>query len=133
MIRLAPLLLALLPPGSGPATTWCDKIELNHKWTCGQKATLWTQEVEPHVSFTQVILWRWSPQYSKYEVIAWVLFCEHKHKRPTREDGVWVFICWRECRQRIVKARHFVETHTYHDPEIDERAWLPTGERVGLN
>lgn len=62
----------------------------------------------------QVILWDWSDEHSCFVVVAWKLV-----KTDEEVD--------RELRK--IAYRHFRETWTIHDPEVDNREIVPPHKR----
>lgn len=74
-----------------------------------------------NVRIEQVILWEWSPEFRRYDVVAWRLVDGDVMRLPYRlPSGEWCFR-WHEPAARItreVRAKNYQETKTRHDPEI---------------
>ncbi|HEX5102398.1 MAG TPA: hypothetical protein VFV87_01210, partial [Pirellulaceae bacterium] len=131
MMVLVLLLLSILPrPGASRET--CDVIELNHFYNeLGQPV------------FDQILFWEWSG--SRYDVRAWRLV-QQPEQLPRRDWRGGGFVAlWSDgpalqptatppLREvfREVHAPSFRETWTQHDPELEERQFLPVQLRRGL-
>lgn len=108
---LVGLLLSL--SGVGRLQTVVDRVDLierNQVSLCSGQITI-----------DQVIFWEWSPDYRRYEVIAWRLIDGDENRLPyqlpcgnwcvrwfDRQVGLW----------REVRSNKFRSTTTQHDPEM---------------
>jgi len=102
-----------------------DVIELNH-----------VVDGECKPVFTQTIFWKWYFIEGHYRVVDWRMSDQGVRPIRRRDQGdIWVCRwidkktnCWRE-----VRAPHYRETTTQHDPEVDDRQFLPANRRIGLS
>jgi hypothetical protein len=85
-------------------------------------------------SFDQVIFYRWSPDYRRYDVIAWML--TEGRRYPTRDyNRMDTVVRWfdRDAgAYREVRAKMFRETWSDIDPERASRSLLEEKDRMGL-
>lgn len=89
-----------------------DLIELNHRYLDDGRH-----------QFDQLIFWKWSPNYRRYDAVGWVLFDYNAgmDAYPSKIGDYW------RCRfdhytgRRTVRARLFRETITNRDPECDSQ------------
>lgn len=99
-----------------------DLIEVNHFF----------DEHGKHV-FDQVIFYDWSPQFSRYNVLAWRLLkdvAQVPYREGSRQDYVAI---WHDgAVLRKVQAETVRESWTQYDPELVERAYLPKEQRREL-
>ena len=104
------LLLASILP-RGPEPTDVDLIELNH-----------VHDDEGRERFTQAIFWDWDDYESRFVVVDW---------RMVKQSVMWPRRDGMEFRQAgvAVRARHWRETWTQHDPEVEDRARWPVTAR----
>ncbi len=126
-----------------------DVIEVNH--VVGPRGAL---------VLDQVIFWRWVSRESHYRVVAWRHLRGVREYAPKqvevppdgwkplpqwngghatpirrRDRGGWWVSQWKDEKDRCwreVAAPMFRETWTLHDPEIDDREFLPKDQRKGL-
>lgn len=86
--------------------------------------------------FDQVIFCRWSPDYRRYDVMAWVITDQSNPRRPTRDyargDYVVRWFDWNVVRYREVRSKLFRETWTSRDPERANKLLLEEKFRIGL-
>ena len=114
------VLTAILPHEPPTVREQVDLLELNHV-QCPQTG---------RETLTQVIYWRWHEGNSRNHVTAWRMAkLPELFGRDGRE--------WTESREdgpvrRIIRAKQFRETWTFHDPEIEDRQLLPADQRRGL-
>jgi hypothetical protein len=120
-ILLGWVLLILLGGASSKSegyTETVDLIELNHYAE----------------SFNQVIFYRWSPDYRRYDVVAWII--AEGNRYPTRDHNrMDTVIRWfdRDAgAYREVRAKMFRETWSDNDPERASRSLLGEKDRMGL-
>ena len=104
------------------STDAADVIELNHFY-----------DGDGRPVFDQVIFWQWHADEDAYRVRAWRLW-KTPAQTPWRD---WVrggyATAWIDGdRLRVVRATSFRETWTQHDPELEDREFLPVHERRGL-
>jgi hypothetical protein len=125
--------LVLLAAGTLPldlvSTDAADAIELNH-----------FSDGDGRPVFDQVIFWQWHAEESAYRVRAWRLW-KSPAQTPWRDwhnsmgglrSGGYVTAWFDGDRLRVIRATSFRETWTQHDPELDDRQFLPAHERRGL-
>jgi hypothetical protein len=102
-----------------------DLIEYNHFY----------DETGCH-SFDQVIFYEWSPDYSRYHVIAWCLIENDPSRKPRRDaDRGDYYVSWydRDAKvQREVRAPLFRETWSTVDPERANKQLLEEKHRISL-
>ena len=110
-------------PREDVAREECDLVELNHFYDEHGRSV-----------FDQVIFYDWSESEARHQVRAWRLV-KHPAQIPQRcwqNGGGWV-VCWYDGELlRYIRAAAFRETWTQHDPELEERAWLPKERRREL-
>lgn len=102
-------------------------MELNH------------HQSDYHASYHQILIWEWSPDYRRYNVVAW--FLVHEDESPVKRNGSWEFIkrAGERTPKRIV-APIYRETWTglwndTRDPEHENKKLFPEKMRpsIGLN
>jgi len=126
-----------------------DVIEVNH-----------VLDGNGSLVFDQVIFWRWRPLESHYRVVGWRMLRNVREEPPIKQmraepkcwkppkwkgghatpirrhdRGGWWLSQWRDEKDRVfreVAAPMYRETWTLHDPEVDDRKWLPDNRREGL-
>jgi len=104
------ILLLMLLACDGSRLSQCidvDLIEVNHK--LGE---------DGREQFTQVIIWDWSHDYRRYDVVAWWLVSGND-ELPCRTTCRTVRQGW------LIRAGDARETWTTNDPERDNRLLLP--------
>lgn len=101
-----------------------DLIELNHRLTDTHEQ-----------SYRQIILWEWSPDYRRFEVVAWWLLQEQTPHLPVRlKNGQWS-ITWCDSNRKAMRearANHFRETTTHYDPERMNALLVADSQRAML-
>ena len=111
------------------STDAADVIELNHFY-----------DGDGRPVFDQVIFWQWHADEDAYRVRAWRLW-KTPAQTPWRDwgshsvgglRGGYVTAWFDGDRLRVVRATSFRETWTQHDPELEDREFLPVHERPGL-
>lgn len=103
---MVPLLLLYL----GAAERQCDVIELNHHLCDGQ------------VRYSQVIYWRWEPDYNRYDVAGYRMCSPDEY--PVLVRGKW--------KDRGIVAPTFKETTSTLDPEAANRRLRDLRDRTEL-
>lgn len=104
-----------------------DLIEINHYYDQRGKLVL-----------EQVIFWEWSDERCAFSVVAWKLL-KSPHQRPRRNykqggyTTTWLDRTNRGKTLRRVRAKYTRETWTLHDPEVQDREFLPKQLRRGLS
>lgn len=102
-----------------------DLIELNHFY----------DDLGRH-AYDQVIFYEWSPDYTRFHVIAWCLIEKDHGRRPSRDPGRGdYFARWydREAKTyRVVRSKLFRETWSEVDPERANKQLLEEKYRVSL-
>jgi hypothetical protein len=103
----------------------CDRvdiIELNRVYDERGRPTL-----------TQMIFWEWREHDARPHVVAWRLWPE-RGLQPTRDWSVGDYVLlWHDGELlREVRAARWSESWTQHDPEMEDRTWLPKAARRGL-
>ena len=101
-----------------------DLIELNH---------FYDDLCRP--AYDQVILYEWSPDHRRFDVIAWALI-DNLEKAPHQlaGSGQWE-VRWYDVDHkvfRVVGARLYRETWSQVDPERENKKLMPEKHRVGL-
>lgn len=99
---------------SNTIITKVDLIELNHV------------TFESSLGYSQVILWQWSPNYRRYDCVAWYLVDPNKlHNLPQKIGQRWV-ARHRDTQNRDLQfhAKIFRETRTPYDPERESSKLL---------
>ncbi len=89
-----------------------DLIELNHKYD---------EETGRH-QFDQVIFWRWSPQFRRYDAAGWIIVSEKAGLGGYPVDAGEYYRCRAPIPgggARVFYAKLFRETVTQRDPERD--------------
>lgn len=111
-----------LLPVETVSTEAADVIELNHFF-----------DGDGRPVFDQVIFWQWHADESAYRVRAWRLW-KSPAQTPWRDWSVGGYTtAWFDGdRLRVIRGTSFRETWTQHDPELEDRAFLPAHERRGL-
>ena len=109
------VLLAVLHGGNPGRVVHVDMIELNHLYRDGQH------------TFDQFILYDWSPDYRRYHVVCWCFPSTDNRHLPMLGtlhrltlDGI------------EVRATHYRETWTQHDPERENLLLCPEQYRRKL-
>jgi len=104
------LALVLGSAQNAPLAQDVDLIEVNE--VCRSDA-------EPkYASYTQVILWNWSPDYRRYEVVSWYLVdCLEKMPRKVGKHYECQVKMWPVKNTIVFRAPLYRETSTTHDPE----------------
>jgi hypothetical protein len=122
MLKLALLSLALVIHRDDVARESVDLIELNHFY-----------DEHGRLVFDQVIFYDWSAADARYNVRAWRLV-KNPAQLPERDWATGRYrAIWQEGEQlRDILAPSFRETWTQHDPEVDEREYLPKERRKEL-
>lgn len=84
------------------------------------------------IHFEQVILWDWSPDYRRYQVVAWV-FVNRLYCGPVK-IGPWYHICWLDESSKVyrIRAGAYRETKTHVDPERENIKLWPSESRRKL-
>lgn len=100
-----------------------DLIEVNHSF-----------DADGVLRYDQVIFYDWSPDYSRFDVLAWSLIDD---ELPTKLAGGrgWEFR-WLDRdakRRRVVSSKFFRETWTIEDPERVQKRLLDDKYRRGLS
>lgn len=114
---LAILVLAASPSVVELRTERVDLVEVNHYFDLDGSHVL-----------DQLIAYDWCEATGRYQVRDWrVIKSGRQFPQPT-DDGFAA--TWSE--GRVVKAAHFRETWTQHDPELTERRNLPQDARRKL-
>lgn len=103
-----------------------DLIELNHHY----------DDLGRH-NYDQVIYYEWSPEYSRYHVIAWSLVDEKRTRIPRRVPGTrqW-YVRWTERGSSVpreVRSHLFRETWSQIDPESANKELLAEKYRLSLS
>lgn len=88
-----------------------DLIELNHK--CSENECL---------QFDQVIIWKWSPEYRRYNVQHWFIVSALPGY-PTRVGEFYQ--CYSDNKKILFRSKMFRETWTHNDPERDNLKLFP--------
>lgn len=96
-------LLLLLGSFRGVDHQPIDKIEVNHT-----------------PAFTQVILWDWSDDYVRYDVVGWWVVAQDSD-RPTQLSDLWRV----EYRGKRYSTRVCTQSWTRNDPERDNAKLFP--------
>ena len=92
-----------------------DRVEVNHYYTPDSDTAL-----------SQIILWRWSNRYKRFEVAQWGRLQDARSwYRGYNKMFYWTDECGVEHK---VKAKSFIHTRGC-DPEIEDKKLLPTKER----
>ncbi len=111
--------------GSSVLRESVDLIELNHFY----------DDLGRH-TYDQVIFYEWSPEFSRYHVIAWCLVEDDQTRLPTRLPGSGeAQVRWFDRdikRYREVRSKLFRETWSRVDPERDNKKVLEEKYRVSL-
>jgi hypothetical protein len=130
-----------------------DKLELNHYYNEPTEKRQYDHKV-----FTQLIFWEFSSNKKQYNIIDWDMVEEKEVKRnkdsgnPKEEDNIVIkeyvypenipyysskkemykcsFI--KESRRYWIYSKVHVVTHTYFDPEFEDRSILPKDMRRKL-
>ncbi len=97
-----------------------ELIELNHSF-----------DEHGKLVFHQIIFWRWSHSAARFQVCAWRLV-KQPDAQPRRTANGWRYQWWEREHLRQVWAPQYRETWTQHDPEVDDREFLPKNKRAGL-
>ena len=122
----AVLLLGITASGAvtqGPETEATEVVEVNH---CYNRDT-------GERRFIQVIYWdRYDA--STLHVREWHMLeqCHSIHHVHRRTDMPFTVIRRRDGKMQIVRARHYRVTHTFSDPEEEDRRFLPVDARRPL-
>jgi hypothetical protein len=84
-----------------------------------------------HNGYDQVILYRWSPDYCRYDVVTWYLAnsldCYPRQVHENRYEAVYKS----QKGDRRIVARSLKETWTDRDPERDQKRLLAERYRDG--
>jgi len=124
-------------------------IEVNHM--CEKNGSL---------VFDQIIFWRWVPSESAYRVAGWRILKSVREEAPKQvcrepdgwqprpkwkgghaaplkrhDRGGWWISQWKDERDRVwreVAAPMYRETWTHYDPEVRDRQYIPSNQRMGL-
>ena len=126
---IAFLLLAVIPH-SDVLTDCVDVLELNHFYDGNGKRC-----------FSQWIAWDWNSLRSRHDVVAWTMTCNCNVKATDEKLRAMVAPTKEGLRlrfshvgvEREITAGQFRETHTQHDPEMEQRNILPVERRRGLS
>lgn len=95
-----------------------DMLELNRYETCGV------------LRLQQVIVWEWSPDYRRYNVICW-LGVTHKTVGPIRVGNWWeIEAADNQERKMRFRSKIYRETVTSSDPERDNIRLHPLEMRL---
>ena len=121
------LLLLLMDSGrlGGYQRADVDLIELNHHY----------DDLGRHC-YDQVVLWRWSEDYRRYDVADWTLV-ERLEQYPTRgHTGLWIVIVDKSTsingRWMIVSSMYRETWSFIKDPERMNKRYFNEKYRVGL-
>ncbi len=117
----AVLLLGIVTQGPEPQTI--EVVEVNH---CYNRDT-------GERRFIQVIYWGRHDD-STLHVREWHMLekCHSIHHVHRRAAMPFTVIRRRDGNMQVVRARHYKVTHTFHDPEEDDRRLLPVDARRPL-
>lgn len=111
------LLLLVLPWSAAPIpVNAVDLVEINH------------YSPEDGARFRQVIWWEWSSTTGQYRVVAWC-FDANVFPHQTHFDTLWFD---RSGRPRHMRAAQAIETWSWYDPELADRARWPEHKRRRL-
>ena len=104
------------------STDAADAMELNHFF-----------DGDGRPVFDQVIFWQWHADEGVHHVRAWRLW-KSPAQTPWRDwvRGGYLTAWFDGDRLRVVRATSFRESWTQHDPELEDRQFLPAHERRGL-
>jgi hypothetical protein len=118
---VALLLIAIVPQSAEPEPA--DLVEVNH---CYSRDT-------GERRFVQVIYWG-AHDGSTLHVREWHMMekCQAIYRVADRPKMPITVVRQREGATEIIRARRFLETYTYFDPEEKDRQILPMGERRPL-
>lgn len=100
----------------------CDLMEINHKYhqKSGKK------------DYIQIIFYKWCPEIKHDVVMDWKRFNE-KDSWPRRAGNRYIFYKdGRKGEVLIYYSNLFIETHTFHDRERDNKNIFPEKYRVEL-
>ena len=117
------VLLFCLIPFDQTIHTHVDLIEVNTVYS--------GTEGEFSKHFTQLIFWEYTPE-TGYRVRDWRMVRKPNHI-PHKSNGRWICICEDEDGTlRKITAPACVESHWFHDREIDDKRKWPESSRRKL-
>ena len=126
-LEFARLTIVLAGAAALPATPTVndlvDVIELNHVYDGDGQRVL-----------SQYIFWDWHECSARHHVVAWRLW-KSGQPHPVRDwpHGGYTLVFHDGQVMRIVRAKHYHETWTQFDPEIDDRRRLSQDRRRKLS
>ena len=96
--------------------THVDVIELNHYYS------------EDKLIFDQVVMWEWSEEYGRYIIMDWKLY------KPENGDSLDTNAFYYQKEEKLYKivGKHFRETWTNFDVELENRSFIPVNKRTGI-
>jgi hypothetical protein len=108
-----------------PLTEHCRLIEVNHY-----------HDEDAKLVFRQILFYDWNARDSRYEIYAWRIY-KHDSQIPLKNHRTGKYeATWRDFKDRDVLRKTtsdlFRETWTQFDPELEDREFLPQGERRQL-
>ncbi len=109
------MLLAIVIGVRGTNHEEVDLIELNHKLS----------ESGAH-QFDQVILWKWSPDYRRFNVQHWFIPRDPSEYPAKAGELYQCFGFYHDQKRILIRSKMFRETWTTHDPERENTRLFPT-------
>lgn len=123
-----PVLLSVSGGSLGPGRRLSenvDLIELNHFY----------DDLGRH-QYDQVIFYEWSPDYSRFHVVAWCLIEDDHAKLPVQEPGSGKYVVrWYDRESKVtreVRSKLYRETWSCTDPERANKKLIEEKYRVSL-
>ena len=93
--------------------------------------TVWVDLIEANTTYyatggklDQIILWQWSSDYRRYDVLCWWEVA--KETWPEKSNGAYQIA---HPLGKLVRSRFYRRTWTERDPEIEQRKYLPSDKR----
>ena len=120
MLRTLILLSSLFIGSEADKLQVIGAIEVNH---CYNQST-------GKKRFIQIILWDYYPGDERLHVREWTMYCPKKHTFFTTNTGFYYFL---NSNLNMVKSRTYKVTHTYIDPEEEDRRLLPVDARRAVS
>ena len=119
-------ILLMLDSGRQPTNIsheYVDLVELNCKY----------DEETDKLAYTQVLFWEWSPDWQRMHIVAWYITEQDRiYEMPTKVGKEYLTIRRYEGKEIHVHAKRFKLSHTYNDPERDNKKILDEKYRRGF-
>jgi hypothetical protein len=101
-----------------------DLIELNHYY-----------DERGENAYDQIIFYRWSPDYRRYDVMAWLL-ADAMNKLPAKDFNREEYVVRWEDKgyqvHRVIRSKAFRETWSNQDPERAHKKLMDESLRIGF-